>query len=385
MVRIERSGSINPGTWREHGGHMSVTKFDYKGDPRYRVTVRDRNGKQIKRVFRRRADAVAFEAVERGKAMRGEASPRKRGGETFGELLDAWRGEVEHLGKPPSVAQLERFDLAIRHRITNDLRRTRIVDVDVRTLKDVAVEWARADPPVSDESKRGALAVIRKVFEYAEEDRGIPVRFPESKSLRITTRRKKRPQAYSDADLRSITGNMPQREDRALVYLMATTGLRIGEAFGLRIEDIDGDWLHVRRSLSEKSLQLGPPKNGKERSVRLTAAAKANLQILVGKRRTGFIYPAQGDPDKAANIKMWRRRRWKPAAEAAGFVKPVPHDLRHSYASHAIAAGANVLELQRQLGHARPSITLDIYSHEFDATGSTYIETLDARTSTLVA
>ncbi|WP_297452467.1 tyrosine-type recombinase/integrase [uncultured Corynebacterium sp.] len=45
----------------------------------------------------------------------------------------------------------------------------------------------------------------------------------------------------------------------------------------------------------------------------------------------------------------------------------VRHDLRHTAASLLISAGANVLQVQRQLGHAKPSITLDTYSHLFDS------------------
>lgn len=361
---------------------MSVTKIDYKGETRYRVTYRDKDGKQYKRVFHRKRDADAFEADEKSKANRGEATIARRGGPTFGELLDEWHGELATIGKPPSASQMERFNLAIAHRVSDDLRRARITDIDVKMLKSVVAEWSRAG--VTDESKRGALSLIRKVFEFAQEERDLPVRFPEAKSLRITVRSKKRPHAYSDDDLRAIERRMARKKDAALMYLMANTGLRIGEAFGLRIEDVDGNRLHVRRQLNSKTRELIAPKGGKERTISLSTAARANLDILIGKRQHGFVYPSQGDDEKPAMPNLWRARRWRPAAEAAGFPKPVPHDLRHSYASHAIAAGANVLELQRQMGHARASITLDTYSHEFDSNGSLFLDKLNERTAGLV-
>jgi integrase len=47
-------------------------------------------------------------------------------------------------------------------------------------------------------------------------------------------------------------------------------------------------------------------------------------------------------------------------------MKPVGwHDLRHTAISRLIASGLDVVEVQRQAGHSRPSVTLDIYSHEF--------------------
>jgi integrase len=54
------------------------------------------------------------------------------------------------------------------------------------------------------------------------------------------------------------------------------------------------------------------------------------------------------------------RSQWTRGAEV-GF-----HDLRHTFASHLIRAGVDPVRASRQLGHARPIITLDIYAHEFD-------------------
>ena len=42
------------------------------------------------------------------------------------------------------------------------------------------------------------------------------------------------------------------------------------------------------------------------------------------------------------------------------------HDLRHTFASHLIRCGADIYSVSKQLGHAKPSITLDIYAHEFE-------------------
>jgi integrase len=42
------------------------------------------------------------------------------------------------------------------------------------------------------------------------------------------------------------------------------------------------------------------------------------------------------------------------------------HDLRHTFASHLIRQGIDPVRASRQLGHARPSVTLDIYAHEFE-------------------
>jgi integrase len=54
-----------------------------------------------------------------------------------------------------------------------------------------------------------------------------------------------------------------------------------------------------------------------------------------------------------------------PACAAAGLIGITPHDLQHTAASLAVAAGANVKAIQRMLGHASASMTLDVYAGLF--------------------
>ena len=61
----------------------------------------------------------------------------------------------------------------------------------------------------------------------------------------------------------------------------------------------------------------------------------------------------------------FRPRSFDPAAEKAGLIGLTPHELRHTAASLAIAAGANVKAVQQMLGHASAAMTLDIYAGLF--------------------
>jgi Phage integrase family len=65
-------------------------------------------------------------------------------------------------------------------------------------------------------------------------------------------------------------------------------------------------------------------------------------------------------------ISNYRRRVFNPAARAAGLSGVTPHSLRHTAASLAIGAGANVKAVQRMLGHASAAMTLDVYSGLFE-------------------
>jgi integrase len=75
-------------------------------------------------------------------------------------------------------------------------------------------------------------------------------------------------------------------------------------------------------------------------------------------------------PDATGSIirgTNWKRRIFDPAATAAGLAPPLlrVHDLRHTAASLAIQAGANIKSVQEQLGHRSATLTLDRYGHLF--------------------
>ena len=75
----------------------------------------------------------------------------------------------------------------------------------------------------------------------------------------------------------------------------------------------------------------------------------------------GLAFPA---PEGGyLRLENFRKRVWVPATVAAGEAPLRVHDLRHSCASLAIAAGADVKVLQRMLGHASAAVTLDRYGH----------------------
>jgi integrase len=86
----------------------------------------------------------------------------------------------------------------------------------------------------------------------------------------------------------------------------------------------------------------------------------------------------------------WRARVFAPAVKACQkaddtFPAIAPHDLRHTAASLAVSAGANVKALQRMLGHARASMTLDVYADLFDDDLDDVAVQLDAAIKTAAA
>ncbi len=83
----------------------------------------------------------------------------------------------------------------------------------------------------------------------------------------------------------------------------------------------------------------------------------------------------RGTPLRVRNM----RRDWfDGAAVEAGLKGLTPHELRHTAASLAVSVGANVLAVQRMLGHEKASMTLDTYSDLFDSDLEAVAEQLSA-------
>jgi integrase len=167
---------------------------------------------------------------------------------------------------------------------------------------------------------------------------------------------------------------------RALVLTAAATGLRWGELVGLRVGRLDMlrreiDVAETLVEMSNGQITFGPPKTAKSRSrvsfpAALTAALAAHLDEH-GPRtargvldRDGMVFSApNGGYLRRSNF---RRNVWQPALAAVGLPVDVHfHDVRHFTASLLIDSGASPLEVSEKLRHARPSVTLDVYSHRF--------------------
>lgn len=154
-------------------------------------------------------------------------------------------------------------------------------------------------------------------------------------------------------------------QDRLICMVLAYTGMRVGEAFALRGRDIDLDTrrIRIRQTWTTDGgrLVLGPPKTRKPRTIALPGMLVDDLRRqIAGPEDFVFRAPRGG----AWEVNNWRSRVWRPAIEALGWQDTgiTIHSLRHTYASWAIAAGADVKTLQAQLGHSSATITLDTYA-----------------------
>lgn len=151
-----------------------------------------------------------------------------------------------------------------------------------------------------------------------------------------------------------------------LFLFLLGTGARLGEALGLRWQDVDlaAGIARINGAWDSTGRQRGPTKSRRSRSVILTPRVVRTLAALPA--RDGYVFPGfiPGRPCSHSGAEKWFRQIVARAAEAGTPLAPIkPHGLRHTFASVALANGVPLATVAQALGHANPGTTTKTYSH----------------------
>ena len=183
---------------------------------------------------------------------------------------------------------------------------------------------------------------------------------------------KRLPVVLTPEEVSRLLAAVESPKARMLLTVMYGCGLRISEAAGLEVRDIDSQRMviHIRQS-----------KGRKDRYVPLGATLLAALrEYWRAERPTGFLFPGS-QADKPLSVAAVREE-FRLAKRIAGIETPcTTHTLRHSYASHCLAAGMEVSAIQQILGHASLETTAT-YTHVTagtTGTADTFPDLLDER------
>lgn len=166
-------------------------------------------------------------------------------------------------------------------------------------------------------------------------------------------------------------GSSLGRRDRALFELLYASGLRVSEAVGLNCQDLDlsAGWVRV----------LG--KGQKERMVPFGSAAALALRAYVDDPTLGGL---SGWGPKTPLFRNYRGGRLSGRSVARALAKHLlrlaaarqvsPHALRHTFATHLLAGGADLRTIQELLGHARLATTQKYTQVDLDALQVEYLK-----------
>jgi len=190
-----------------------------------------------------------------------------------------------------------------------------------------------------------------------------------SHAVRPPAKARRLPRAMSVGDVELLLagagegeGPVPLR-DKALLELLYATGARISEVVGLDVDDLD---LSPDRGAARL---LG--KGSKERVVPVGSFAREAVDAYLVRGRPALAAAGRGTPAVFLNTRgrrLSRQSAWAALRQAArrsgipGAEEVSPHTLRHSFATHLLAGGADVRVVQELLGHASVTTT-QIYTH----------------------
>ena len=161
------------------------------------------------------------------------------------------------------------------------------------------------------------------------------------------------------------------REDKIwgdFFYVELTTGLRRGEICGLMWQDFDArnGVLQVRRTLHNRKLGVDMLGKTKTRSGERTIVLPRSTAEILRRRKenaiTQWIFPDPVRPELPLSPNC-AYTHMKAILHKAGLPDIRFHDLRHTFATHAIASGVDAKTLSGILGHTNASFTLDTYTH----------------------
>jgi integrase/recombinase XerD len=258
------------------------------------------------------------------------------------------------------AVDLERY---LRHLATSGVDDLAQVGEEHVTAFVVALRTPGPDrPALAASSTARALAAVRGLHRFAARD-GL-VTADVACEVSPPSQRRRLPRTLSVDEVDQLLAGRPGDDpaalrDRALLELLYSTGARISEAVGIDVDDLD--------DRARTVLLRG--KGGKQRLVPVGRPALAAVEAYRVRARPVLSAKGRGTAALLLNARGGRLSRQsafhvlRAAAETAGVTRDVsPHTLRHCFATHLLAGGADVRVVQELLGHASVATT-QLYTH----------------------
>lgn len=310
-------------------------------------------------------------------ALRAYLNDRDQGVERVGRspqlgpwLAEVWLPTLAGKVKPSTEALYRQI---VRANVVPRIGGVRLADLDAAALERLYRQLA--DDGLAPKSIKNVHAVVRRALRDAVRWRVIttnPAAMAEAPRVPRST-----PQTWTGDEVRRFLAAVEGDRLVALWRLLAATGMRRGEALGLRWQDVDLDAGEIRvvQQLSEYAgaMRFSTPKTASgARRVALDGATvtalrehrrrqlEERLAWGAGYQDGGLVFAREdGTPLRPATV----TRALADLAVAAGVPRLTPHGLRHTWATLALASGVHPKVVADRLGHASVAVTLDRYSH----------------------
>jgi integrase len=313
------------------------------------------------RTFPSKADANRYLAQVEADLLRGAWTDPRLARITFGEWVEQWWPTTADLR--PGTRTL--YGYLLRRFLLPAFATTSLGKLDPLTVRTWLAGLHQAGE-VTPTTIAKAYRLLRRILNVAVEAGYLPRNPCVIKGAGIERPREMR--HVSIPQLMAIANVVPGRY-RALILVAGFGGLRWAELVGLRRRHVDlaGARLHVVEQAAEVKgkIIVGPPKTeAGRRVVTLPAVALEALAEHLGRYAMpgpdGLVFTSTAETYiLRSNFSRWV---WRPAVQRLGLDGLRFHDMRHTAATLAAAAGATTKELMERIGHTSPGVALR-YQH----------------------
>ena len=350
---------------------------------RYRVRYRTPEGSHTdRRGFKTKAEAKSFAAEVEVSKLKGEYVSPTSARATVGDLGEAWLDRQKGHLKPSGYAVME---TAWRIRVKPRWGTTAIGSIRPTAVQSWLAELAQGTEDakaIRPATVKRAHHVLSQILADAVRDNLIAKNPAAGLKLARTTRKRHGYLTHQQVGALAAAAG----EHGTMVRLLAYTGLRWGEVVGLRVRDLDllrrRVAVHSNAVQSNGTIHVGTPKAHKQRTVPVPKFVVDHLtRQCEGRELDELLF---GDGTDHLRRPHPESGWFAKAVSASGIPRCTPHDLRHTAASLAVSAGANVKAVQRMLGHASAAMTLDVYADLFDDDLEAVADALDRAVSETV-
>lgn len=343
---------------------------------RGRLTYMDDAGKrhEVSKSFNCRTLSEAKRMLAKWHAEMNEAAEREAEAEATGSTRPLVDLVQEHIDRSVNVGNIERSTLISYNSALRNIRKG-FGDLPVRDLtREMVEKWEEGMTAsgLSSSSVGKAHRLLKMVLNRAVESGLIErnpvalVKPPKRKAVKEGINALAKPER---ARLVALLGSMDPCPISVAAMIALHTGMRRGEICALRWQDVDLDsgvlWVKRSVGIAKGGPYIKESKTGRSRDVALTPTLVSKLKEWRAVQAPGCTYVI-GDPLGFADPQLLTKE-WTMFARQFN-VRGIEgrhctfHDLRHTWATAAVAAGIDIKTVSSNLGHANAAMTLNIYA-----------------------
>jgi integrase len=335
----------------------------YENVARWRVRWVDADGREHTKVFDRKPDAQAYLNGLTADVQRGDYVDPRKSAETFGSVAEQWFKTKGHR-KPKTLAGYRSLldTLVLPQWGSVPLKKISYESYS-QWLGSLSVDGSQRGTALSASRITQAHQLVGAVLRYAQRTgkiaKNVTTEIKRDEDLPEPTERERR--YLTHAELLKLARATDRFETLTLV--LGYCGLRFGEAAALRRKHVGDRELTVMASataVTGQGIVETGTKTKRSRQVPIPEPVWQRLKKELPTESNALVFPGRNGGYLSLGEYRWA---FDKGCKAVGIEGLVPHGLRHTTASLAISAGANVKVVQRLLGHATAAMTLDLYGH----------------------